>query len=201
MSQLNSFYMKKICKYIKDIKDYMNIIQINKKYRNTFDLYKTNPITLTKTNRKFFSEITTQKLYNQFEIRFYDGKIEKRKLNYLINYSNYLNEKENGNECNFITFSLKDRKKYGQNIPENIYRLEEKTFQGNLNLFEISLPNSIQKIGQECFSDCSSLKEIKLSDKLKIMGFKSFAKTWNLTKIEIPSTIQKISSFCFLILV
>ena len=95
-NQLDIQDIHTVCQYLHSEQDYLNIMMTCKKYRTVFDFFQTNPIPLTQSNRKFFSQIEWQSLQTQHDKRFSDGKIKGYILCYPIDYCNSLNEIENG---------------------------------------------------------------------------------------------------------
>lgn len=61
----------------------------------------------------------------------------------------------------------------------------------------IAIPDSIQVIGQEAFSDCKNLQTILLGSKLQKIGKKAFSNCISLEYISIPKSVQTIENKAF----
>jgi Fe-S-cluster containining protein len=66
------------------------------------------------------------------------------------------------------------------------------------NLQSITIPNSVEKIGKECFWACNSLTEVTFDSgsKLTEIGAQTFYET-RLRNIRIPKSVEKIGTQCF----
>ncbi|ELP91143.1 hypothetical protein EIN_270390 [Entamoeba invadens IP1] len=80
-------------------------------------------------------------------------------------------------------------------LPVNVCALEY-TFQYQLTLKEITLPQSLTSIDYYCFSGCISLENVKLSDYLKIIGVHAFS-ACGLTNIDIPNNVTSVGDYAF----
>ena len=65
------------------------------------------------------------------------------------------------------------------------------------NLQEVSIPDSVEEIGNNVFDSCVSLKEVNLPDTLDSMGTYIFSNCTALTKIHIPKIRQNITEGTF----
>ena len=70
-------------------------------------------------------------------------------------------------------------------------------FEGNTDLKEIILPNSIEYIYKDAFKDCSNLEEINFPDSLTYIGESSFENCTSLKEITIPSLTETIDTKAF----
>ena len=61
----------------------------------------------------------------------------------------------------------------------------------------ITLPESVRKIGNTCFSNCANLSSVTMSNGLKIIENYAFNECANLTKIEVPNSVTIIGSNAF----
>lgn len=81
-------------------------------------------------------------------------------------------------------------------IPENIMgkpvvSLAPYAFRNERWLREISLPESMERIGSHCFFDCRGLKKLVLPDRITELGDGAFKNCENLSEIELLVRIQK----------
>ena len=65
------------------------------------------------------------------------------------------------------------------------------------NLKKVTLPDSVQYIGDEAFVWCLGLEEIVFSDNTKSIGVQAFASCWNLKNVEIPDSVTYLGSGAF----
>lgn len=196
-----------IGKYFKNSKDFINLIKVNKKYKDLLLLYHFNPI----NNPNLFPNIQTQYFYNKNDLKYKIKGLYKYIHLYEINYKEIKNKKENEIYKNII---LTD---YINEIPNGITKIKNHLyFKSNLKtinlpnslkelsngLFiyskieKINIPNSITSIGNECFLG-NKLKEINLSNSLIKLGESCF-EFQLINKIKIPNSINKIPKYCFM---
>lgn len=71
-------------------------------------------------------------------------------------------------------------------IPPSIMLIEEKSF-FQLSITEISIPSSVQSIGQSTFSECKSLTKISIPSSVKFIEIFAFSGRKSLKKVTIPS--------------
>ncbi|EDR29445.1 hypothetical protein, conserved [Entamoeba dispar SAW760] len=82
-------------------------------------------------------------------------------------------------------------------IPPSITKLGEYCFSGCSTLTSITIPSSINEIGYSCFSSCSSLKSINIPSSVSKLEDYCFNYCKSLTSIIIPSSINEIGGYCF----
>ena len=102
--------------YFNDIKDFINLEIGIKRFQGNMERFHFNPIPLNEYSRKLFPNIETFHIYNKYDEIFDDGRIFKEIIWYLIDYSTYLKEKEQGNICKNIEYTKEDRNKYGNTM-------------------------------------------------------------------------------------
>ena len=73
-------------------------------------------------------------------------------------------------------------------LPDSINTIEERAFSDS-DLTEIIMPDSVVKIGAYAFQNCSSLKNVRLSQKLETIGVGAFYGCKSLQRIEIPDNV------------
>lgn len=95
--------------------------------------------------------------------------------------------------CGRITQFLMERGiqvfDYLTEIPSNMFKGAE---------FEtISVPEHIEKIGPNAFSNCDNLKAIDIGDSVKVIGDKAFANCPKLTRVFLPDALRILGSDVF----
>ncbi|EDR23218.1 hypothetical protein, conserved [Entamoeba dispar SAW760] len=81
-------------------------------------------------------------------------------------------------------------------IPECLEMINGKTFEKK-DINEFIIPSSITKLGNHCFSGCSSLKSVDIPASVSKIGWNCFCECSSLKKIKIPSSVSKIGDYCF----
>lgn len=74
--------------------------------------------------------------------------------------------------------------------------LGERYFYGS-GIVSIIIPDGITNLGDECFSDCSSLTSIIIPDSVTSIGYSCFEGCWSLTSVTIPDNVTSIEDYCF----
>ena len=82
------------------------------------------------------------------------------------------------------------------NIEYEVKEIKSKAFYSK-DLISITLPNSIENIGSECFAYCTYLENIVLPDNLNSISDSLFEKCSQLKKITLPNRITEIGDNAF----
>ncbi len=82
-------------------------------------------------------------------------------------------------------------------ISEGIEEIEAQAFQYSTALCEISIPNTMSKIGNSAFYGCKSLKKVNIPNKVNEIEDSTFEHCSGLEKVVIPSNITKIGKHAF----
>ncbi|EDR26179.1 hypothetical protein, conserved [Entamoeba dispar SAW760] len=82
-------------------------------------------------------------------------------------------------------------------IPSSITKLGEYCFSGCSTLTSITIPSSISEIGDSCFDECISLKSINVPSSISEIGNWCFYECTSLTSIIIPTSISELGYDCF----
>lgn len=82
-------------------------------------------------------------------------------------------------------------------IPNSITKIEDISFANCTGLTEISIPDSVTEIGNWAFKWCESLTHITISNSVKKIGYSAFAECKNLTTISIPDSVTEIDERAF----
>ncbi|EDR28008.1 hypothetical protein, conserved [Entamoeba dispar SAW760] len=178
--------------YFDDIKDFINLEIGVKRFQGNIERFHFNPIPLDKYSRKLFTNIETFHVYGYDDEIFNDGKIFKYVIWYLVNYSTYLFEKEQGNICKNIEYTEEDRNTYGNTIPSEVKSLGDYCFNRCDSLTTIDIPPPINKLGFGCFNRCTSLKSINIPSSISKIGYDCFYGCTSLISINIEN-LQYIS--------
>ncbi|EDR22079.1 hypothetical protein EDI_146410 [Entamoeba dispar SAW760] len=180
-------------KYFNNIDDFINLEIGIKRFRGNMERFHFNPIPLNEYSRRLFANIETLHIYNKEDEIFKDGKIFKQVIWYLVNYSIYFKEKEQGNIYKNIEYTKYDRNKYGNTIPSEVKSLGYKCFKECSSLQSINIPSSINELGYECFDRRWSLTSINIENLQFISKERIFMNEPLLVSIKIPKTLQIIN--------
>ena len=82
-------------------------------------------------------------------------------------------------------------------IPNTITKIEEGTFDNCSTLKKVSLPESLLSIGDGAFYGCSSLTNINIPNSVTSIGNIAFYNCSSLTNIEIPNGVTRIGPSAF----
>lgn len=78
-----------------------------------------------------------------------------------------------------------------------VYKIPNEGFKNCANLTGITIPDSVKQIGGEAFTDCASLKKVKLSKNLTKLFDSTFSGCSSLESIEIPDSVTDLGSQVF----
>lgn len=106
---------------------------------------------------------------------------------------------------------LKTRKSYRNNIVSHYYKdgkgviefekdltfIEDSIFMDCTSLTSMTLPHSIEKIGDRAFGWCYKLTSIDLKTKIQAIGNGAFCYCYNLIDFQMPESIQEIGYSAF----
>ena len=65
------------------------------------------------------------------------------------------------------------------------------------NMEKLTLPEGLERIGEETFCECSSLKEVDLPATLTSIGNRAFYGDYSLSRVELPAGLQFIGEDSF----
>ena len=82
-------------------------------------------------------------------------------------------------------------------LPATIDSIGENAFYYCTALTSIVIPNSVKAIGEAAFYYCAALQSVTLSDSLRCIGSSVFNSCWRLTSISIPSSVDSICDAAF----
>lgn len=104
----------------------------------------------------------------------------------------------------FSSYRFNAEENYNYQVELNIDSLELKgmRFLGNSafrgsTIKKIILSDSIKQIGDECFSECIHLEEIRLPKNIIALQWGTFDNCVSLKKLEIPEGVLYIGNYCF----
>ncbi|MDC0280488.1 leucine-rich repeat protein [Akkermansiaceae bacterium] len=82
-------------------------------------------------------------------------------------------------------------------IPDSVTKIGHYSFKGCTSLTSIKIPDSVTNIGQGTFQDCSDLTTITIPGSVTIIGRYSFKACTSLTSIVIPDSVTSIEQGAF----
>ena len=126
------------------------------------------------------------------------GSLES--INVDVNNMNYVSENGiifNKEKTEIIKYPAgkKDLKEY--NIPSTVTRLEECAFEGCSSLENIKLSEKVKSIGVYTFLRCDNLKSINIPEGVTNIGDYAFEGCSSLTSINIPEGVNNIGDYAF----
>lgn len=122
-------------------------------------------------------------------------------------YYNVISEQDKTCEVSYDLDLVMETRTYSGviDIPETVrYGLNSYTVVGiedcaflDTKIESITLPNTIEYIGEAALGDCKRLKSLTIPDKIKVIGSAAFSGCARLTKLVIPETVQEIGVGAF----
>ena len=106
----------------------------------------------------------------------------------------------NDKECGIAGYEGKDKNVI---IPEyiggkKVVEISPFAFEGCSSLVSVTLPNSIEAIGNSAFYDCSSLTTINIPDSMLVICLFAFVNCSSLKSIIIPKSVYSVGTTVFL---
>ncbi|KAL7718593.1 Leucine rich repeat protein [Entamoeba marina] len=146
---LDSHSILIVSNYSKSENDFINLICVNSKFKETTEKLRFNSIPIK--SLKLFPNIQTQYLYNNWDRKI--DEIDKYEIWYKINYDQYFKYKKDNIKYHNIVYMHNNRLEYGEEIPNEVTVLGVKCysrlymFLNVRNIKEINIPLSIKSIG------------------------------------------------------
>lgn len=81
-------------------------------------------------------------------------------------------------------------------IPDTVTSIEGFAFSGS-DITSVILPASLKRIGDDAFSYCASLKQVKFNEGLEDIGNYAFQYDTSLESVSLPTTLKKIGAGAF----
>ncbi|KAL7714358.1 Leucine rich repeat containing protein BspA family protein [Entamoeba marina] len=201
--KLDSYSLLIVSKYLETSNDYINVMCVCKKFQDTTEKLRFNPIPIT--SMKLFPMIQTQYLYNKTDVRIKRKQIVKYEMWHDIGYGEYTKYNKLNIMFHYVEYTYRNRKQYGDIIPNCVNKLGEECF-GSKNdrlrndsskIISISVPSKIISLSRGCFSYCYYLTSINLPFMLKSLGDQCFSNCESLKNITLPSTLTYLGEECF----
>ena len=82
-------------------------------------------------------------------------------------------------------------------IPESIEAIEERAFQCNKYLTEITIPKNVREIGTSSFYACESLRKATIQGRISSIPWRSFESCDRLMTVDLPESIKIIGGLAF----
>ena len=82
-------------------------------------------------------------------------------------------------------------------IPDSVTKIGRRAFCGCTSLAAITIPDSVTEIGEKAFYGCTSLTEITIPDSVTEIGGAVFSGCTSLTEITIPDSVTSLSGNIF----
>ena len=82
-------------------------------------------------------------------------------------------------------------------LPDSIRRIGSECFSYYYDLTRIEIPKGVTEIGRFAFGDCSALREVILPDGLKSIETGAFSKCKSLSHIDLPESLESVGEQAF----
>ncbi|KAL7715429.1 hypothetical protein QTN25_007051 [Entamoeba marina] len=190
---LDSYSMLIVSKYLQTSQDYINLICVNSKFKETTEKLRYNPISVT--SLKLFPKIQTQYLYNENDTKI--NGMDNYEMWYEVDYNVFLKYIDNNIKCHHIIYTQLNRWKYGDAIPNGVNKLGDHCYFYYSGFKTLEIQSSITSIGSDCFSDCYDLKSLTILKFVTFIGYNCFKNCTSLTSITLPHTLLKLDCATF----
>lgn len=82
-------------------------------------------------------------------------------------------------------------------IPDGVHSIKAAAFVANKTLRKVYVPDSVLRIANQAFCDCTALKEVRLSENLNALGISVFMGCTSLQSIVLPNTVRIVGAKTF----
>ncbi len=82
-------------------------------------------------------------------------------------------------------------------IHESTRAIASRAFMNNMNLTEVTIPDSVVAIAKAAFDSCTSLSELDLGEGIKYIGEQAFIACTALTEIVLPASLISTDDYAF----
>ncbi|KAL7717868.1 Leucine rich repeat containing protein BspA family protein [Entamoeba marina] len=189
--QLDSYSILICSKYLHGVEDYINLICVNSKFKETTEKLRFNPIPIK--SLKLFPKMQTQYLYSPNDTQL--NQISFFEKWYIVDYIEHLQSFKN-TICHHVKYRNEQMNYKSNYVLNNVNILDDNCFEQN-DITTIIIPNSVTSIGNGCFSGCLNLSSITFSSKLTKLSNDCFNDCASLTTLNIPFTLKSIGNYCF----
>ncbi|ELP84358.1 hypothetical protein EIN_358800 [Entamoeba invadens IP1] len=216
MRRLSGYHIMIVSKYLKTINDFINLELVCKKFCGNMEKFHFNPIPLNFKTLGYLPNIETLHLWDVTDENFGNGfMINKRKNRegknkgvlkreffriivwFNVDFETVDRNKSRNIKFKNVTYTQKNREKFGNNIPSSVTLIGEGCFNGCSSLSSVTIPSSVTSIGDSCFQGCCCLSSITIPSSVKSIGGGCFYECSSLSSITIPSSVTSIGAGCF----
>lgn len=82
-------------------------------------------------------------------------------------------------------------------LPDTVHRIGKRAFDGCTELQTINFPNEMVEIMAGSFEDCKSISQIEFPESLRKIGSRAFLRCDGLSSVVIPDNVEIIESYAF----
>ncbi|ELP88664.1 leucine rich repeat containing protein BspA family protein, partial [Entamoeba invadens IP1] len=202
MRGLSGYHIMIVSKYFDNIKDFVNLKLVCKKFGGNMEKFHFNPTSLNSKTLGYFPNIETLHLWDEEDENFGNGFMIKRRENedsenevvlkkeffriivwFNVDFETVDRNNSRNIEFKNVTYTQNDRKKFGNNIPPIVRSIGEKCFRWCGSLSSVNIPSSVRSIGDWCFNECISLTSVTISSSVTLISEKCFSECISLISI------------------
>ncbi|KAL7721435.1 Leucine rich repeat containing protein BspA family protein [Entamoeba marina] len=190
--KVDSYSMLICSKYLQSPIDFINLMCVCKKFKETTEKLRFNPIPIK--SLKLFPKIQTQYLYSKDDTKI--KGIEKYEIWYTVNYNEYNKLYEENIKFHIVKYLRKHEiQNYGI-IPFGVTEICESLLTIT-NVKELIIPSTVKKLCNYCFNDCTSLTTINIPSLITSIPEVCFQNCLSLKSMNIPNSVTSFGDFCF----
>ncbi|EDR27619.1 hypothetical protein, conserved [Entamoeba dispar SAW760] len=184
-----------IVEYMKTQNDCITFCFVSKSCKKIISEFSYNPVPIT--NLYPFYNITSLIRYSSTDPIINTQQIERIICTYPVSYSEAEELINSGMECTRIKLSKDDVELNGITIPEEVDVIGENCFSECFNLRFVPFPPSVHQIERFAFSRCSSLTTVIIPSSITNIGEGCFNECCQLERLFLSSNLTIIGNDCF----
>ncbi|ELP93225.1 hypothetical protein EIN_055500 [Entamoeba invadens IP1] len=184
-----------IVKYLKTTKDVISFANVTKSNQKVLSLFEYNPVPVK--HLKLFPNMDVLLLYNPTDFPIISNQVSRVIKVTSTSLTEALELAYENIEVYSIEYSSEDVAQFGPVIPEICSAIGDNCFSDSSTLRFVPFPPNVHRLGNFSFARCNLLTTVVIPSTITKLGNGCFYQCTNLEKIYLHCLISKIGEDCF----